>query len=180
MRIKVISYSMTGNNDALADRIAAELSAEHIRITEKNPRTMGTIAADMIFNRTPQIHQSLDLVKDGDLVVFMGPVWMGHVAAPLRACFKQLKGKPVQYAFCSISGGADGPNPKLAGDLSKRMGEAPVALVDLHIADLLPANPKPTREDTSSYHLKEADVTGLVGRMVEALQGAIAPVQGAA
>ena len=173
-RVKVVSYSMTGNNDAIAIGIAAELAAEHIKITEPKPRTNGTIVLDMLFGRTPKVNQKLDNVADNDLVVLVGPVWMGHVAAPLRACLKQLRGRPVRYAFCSISGGADGPNPKLAGDLTRRVGKAPAAVVDLHIADLLPPDPKPTREDTSSYRLKDNDVKIITDTMVKALRETIA------
>lgn len=172
-KVKVISYSMTGNNDALATGIAAELAAEHIKITEPKPRTNGTIALDMLFGRTPKVSQRLDNVEDNDLVVIVGPVWLGHVAAPIRSCLKQLRGRPVKYAFCSISGGADGPNPKLAGDLTKRVGKAPAAVVDLHIADLLPADPKPTRAMTSAYRLKDADVKTLAGAMVDRLRETI-------
>jgi NADPH-dependent FMN reductase. len=73
----------------------------------------------MLFNRTPKVNPIADKVEDNDLVIFVGPVWMGQVAAPLRAYFKHLKGRLDQYAFVSISGGADGPNPKLAGELKK-------------------------------------------------------------
>ncbi len=53
MQTIVISYSLTGNNDALATSIATELVAKHIKIIESKPRTNGTIALDMLFNRTP-------------------------------------------------------------------------------------------------------------------------------
>ncbi|MCK4731406.1 MAG: flavodoxin family protein, partial [Methanophagales archaeon] len=55
MKVTVISYSLTGNNEALAASIASEISAEHIRITESKPRTNVTIALDMLFNRTPKV-----------------------------------------------------------------------------------------------------------------------------
>lgn len=172
MNFKVVSYSMTGNNEALARSVAAELGAEHIMVTEPGPRTMGTIAADMMFNRTPRIDQSMASVTEDDMVVLMGPVWMGHVASPLRACLKQLRGRTVRYAFCSISGGADGPNPKLERDLAKRAGRRPVALVDLHIADLLPPEPRPTRQDTQDYRLSDTDVRGLTDAIVGLLREA--------
>ena len=36
MKIIVISYSLTGNNDDLAAGVAAQLEADHIRVTETN------------------------------------------------------------------------------------------------------------------------------------------------
>ena len=148
--MKVVSYSLTGNNEALAASLAAELAAEHIKITESKARTMGTIILDMLFKRTPRVSPIPDKVEDNDLVLFVGPVWMGQVATPLRACFKHLKGRIGQYGFIAISGGADGANLKLAGELKKRAGKEPSALIDLHIADLLPPDPKPGRKETST------------------------------
>jgi len=173
MKIIIISYSLTGNNEALASSMAAELGAEHIRISEAKPRTYFTITLDMLFNRTPKVNPIADKVEDNDLVIFVGPVWMGQVAAPLRAYFKHLKGRLDQYAFVSISGGADGPNPKLAGELKKRVGKEPTAVIDLHIADLLPSDPKPTREDTSAYRLNDEDVRSLTDKIVKTLKEAM-------
>lgn len=177
MKITVISYSLTGNNEALAASIASEISAEHIRITESKSRTNVTIALDMLFNRTPKVNSIVNNVEDNDLVIFVGPVWMGHVASPLRAYFKHLKTNLNQYAFVSISGGADGENPKLAGELIKRVGKEPVALIDLHIADLLPSDPKPTREITSAYRLNDEDVRNLTNKIVKTLQEAMAKLK---
>jgi len=99
---------------------------------------------------------------------------MGQVASPLRAYFKRLKGRLGRYAFVSISGGADGPNPKLGAELSQRLGKEPAAVIDLHIAALLPADPKPTRQDTSSYRLTDEDAIRLTDRVLESLHGALA------
>ena len=138
MKTIVISYSLTGNNGALAESLSTAIGADHAAITESRPRTMGTITWDMILNRTPKIDLPVDGVEGYDLVLFVGPVWMGYVASPFRACFKQLGGRIDRYGFVSISGGADGPNAKLKDDLTKRLAKAPICLVDLHVADLLP------------------------------------------
>jgi hypothetical protein len=169
----VISYSFTGNNKALAERLAAAIGAEHVRITEPKSRTTGTIAWDVLFNRTPKIDLPVESPEAVDWALFCGPVWMGQVATPFRACFKQLGPRISQYAFVSISGGADGPNPKLEGELEKRLGKKPACLIDLHIADLLPAEPKPTRNDTMAYRITDNDVSHLTDAVVAALPQAI-------
>jgi len=174
MKVTIISYSLTGNNEALATSIAEELAAEHIKISESKPRTKGTIILDLLFNRTPRVNPVAGTVQDNDLLIFVGPVWIGHVATPLRAYFRNLRDKPGQYAFISISGGADGANLKLAGELNKRVGRAPAALIDLHIVDLLPSHPKPNRKDTSSYRLNERDVKSLTNTVMKALRGTVA------
>jgi len=170
MKVTVISYSFTGNNRDLAASLAATLEAEHVCITEPKSRTMSKIVLDTVFNRTPKIVMPVEKTEEVDLLLFVGPVWMGQIASPFRACFKQLGQKIGEYAFISISGGADGQNPKLAGELEKRLGKEPVCLIDLHIADLLPSEPEPTRKDTMAYRVTERDVKHLTDTIVAALQ----------
>lgn len=172
MKTVLVSYSLTGNNDALAAGIAAELAAEHIRVTEPRVRTMGMIALDRLFGRTPRVTPAVECMDGCDLALFVGPVWMGRVAAPLRAHLRHLRRMPVRYAFVSVSGGADGPNLGLAGDLRKRAGRAPAAVIDLHIVDLLPPNPKPTRKETEDYRLTEQDVRSMTGIVTKSLREA--------
>ena len=174
MKVKVISYSLSGNNEALASSLAAELSAEHIKITESKRRTMITFILDMLFHRTPQTSPTVDQVEDkikgSNLVLFVGPVWFGQVATPLRVYFEGLKAVLDKYAFISISGGAAGPNPKLADELKNRTGKEPTVLINLYIADLLPSEPKPTMEVTSAYHLKDSDVKSLTNTILKSLR----------
>jgi hypothetical protein len=174
MKTAVISYSLTGNNNDVASRLAAAFGAEHIRITEPKQRTMGTIVLDMIFNRTPKITLSPEVDLDQyDVKLFVGPVWMGHVASPFRHCFKSLNGKVGRYAFIAISGGADGPNPKLASDLKKRLGTEPVDLIDLHKASLLPPQPKPTRDVTMVYRINDREAKQLTDTVIAKLKGIV-------
>ncbi len=173
MKTIVISYSLSGNNEALATSIASKFAAEHIKITESKTRTIMTIILDILLNRTPQVNPTADKIADkvqGNLVLFVGPVWLGQVATPLRAYFKYLKDTLGQYAFISISGGALGPNKKLAGELKKRVGKEPVTVINLYIADLLPSNPKPTTKDTQAYHLNKNDVERLTNAITKTLQ----------
>jgi flavodoxin len=169
MKAIVISYSLTGNNQDLAASLAATLGADHVRITEPKSRTTGTIVMDVVFRRTPKIVLPVEKMEDYDLVLFVGPVWMGQIATPFRACFKQLGQKIDKYAFITICGGADGPNPKLADELGKRLAKEPVCLLDLHIADLLPSEPAPTRDDTMAYRITDKDVEYLTDTVVSTL-----------
>lgn len=170
MKVAVVSYSLTGNNEALANSIAEELVVEHMKIKETKSRTINSIVLDMIFNRTPQVQPTPDKLENYDLILFFAPIWMGQVATPLRAYLKHLKTNPCKYAFISISGGADGANPKLAGELKKRVGKEPDALMDLHIADLLTSDPKPTRKDTSAYRINNGDIRKLTDIIIKTVR----------
>src|SRR5512136_2043847 len=107
MKMTIVSYSLTGNNERLAKNLAGALAATHISITEPKGRTMATIALDNMLNRTPRVTVPAVKPEEQELVVFVSPVWMGQVASPLRACFKELGPKLGKYAFVSICGGAE-------------------------------------------------------------------------
>ncbi len=172
MKIVVISYSLTGNNETLANRIAKELAVEHIIIKEAKPRTIGSIILDLILNRTPKVQPTPDKLENYDLIIMFGPIWMGKVATPLRTYLKNLNKNQQRYAYISISGGADGVNPKLAGELNKIAGEFPVVLLDLHIADLLPSGQNSVRKETSAYKITQEDINKLSVTVMKTLMEA--------
>lgn len=97
---------------------------------------------------------------------------MGIMASPLRAYFTKLKDNLMEYYFITICGGADGKNsnPKIIMDLEKRVGKKPTKLIELHIADLLPPEPKPTRDDTMKYKLTDEDIKNLTSKVLRILQ----------
>lgn len=170
MKTVIMSYSLTGNNEALAKSIAEELKVEHIRITEPKERTNGTIAADLVFGRTPRTEPTPQVMSAYDLIIFIAPVWMGQPAFPMRSYLKQLKKHPQKYAYVSISGGAMDNNPGLPGALKRRTGVEPVTVIDLHITDLLPTEPKPTAQVTSAYRLTVHDIENLTKSAVTMLR----------
>lgn len=161
MKIAVVSYSYTGNNNKFATCVAQNLSVEHIKITTQKPITMGNIILDMAFNRIPKVHPAPDALKPYDIVLFFAPVWMGHIASPLRPYLQIVNSSPKAYGFFSISGGADGGNPKLLAELLKRTGTKPTIMLDQHIKNLIYQNTTPTRNDTSAYRISEAEAGSL-------------------
>ena len=168
----VVSYSLTGNNRALAKSIAGKLKAKHIDVTEKRSkkRTMGTTVKELLLSLTPKTEPPADIINRDDAVILVGPVWIGSVATPLRAYMKRLAKLPCPYAFATISGGADGHNLKLAGELKRRVKRNPVAVLDMTIADLMPKDPKPTRDDTSAYKVTDKDIETLTNQALPALE----------
>ncbi len=161
MNIAVVSYSYTGNNSLLAECVARDLSAKHIMITVEKPITMGSITMDMLFPRTPKVYPTPDILHQYDFILFFAPGWMGKIASPLRAYLRYLKSNPQPYGFLSISGGADGENLKLSGELMKRTGAKPVILLDQHTKDFIVANSSPTRKDTTEYKISETEANRL-------------------
>ena len=173
MNIAIISYSLTGNNSRFAESLAEHLSAEHVRVQPKKPVTYGTITMDLMLGRTPAVAPSPESLSRFDLLVFVAPIWMGLVAFPLRAYLAALKRRAQPYCFLSISGGADGVNPKVPEELKKRTGQAPVFVLDQHIRALLPAEPAPTRDDTSKYQITDEDLAQITRKALEQLKLAV-------
>lgn len=161
MKTLIISYSRNGNNQALAEKIASETSATHIMLQEDEPRKFSAIALDMALKRSPLLHHEAIEPTDWDYVIFISPVWMGQVASPLRACFRQFKNKINRYAFISLSGGAKGPNTRLQRELEKRLGRSPEALHNPLIIDLMPKDQEITPEQIDNYQLSSDDLEKL-------------------
>lgn len=167
MNIAIVSYSYTGNNDMLATYVARDLAAAHIKITTQRTLTMRGIIMDMVLSRTPRVQPDPDQLRQYDMVLFFAPVWMGHVASPLRAYLRYLKSNRRAYGFFSISGGADGGNPKLYGELLKRTGAKPAIVLDQHIKELMANNSELTRTDTSAYKISKEEAGRLSATAAE-------------
>ncbi|MEA4816387.1 MAG: hypothetical protein VB120_05975 [Lachnospiraceae bacterium] len=161
MSITIISYSMTGNNNTLASKIANALSTEHVKITEPKKRGYGTITFDLLFRRTPRVFPGPETLSQYDEVIFVAPVWMGQPAFPLRAYLKFLKAHPHKYGFVTISGGSLNPNPKLRDNITRLAGNAPSVFVAMYIADLMPKELEINPKSVESYHLTDKDMESL-------------------
>ncbi len=167
MKTCIISYSMTGNNEALAKRLASNINAIHISVKE-NKRTMGKTILDMIFGRVPKVQPEAAVTDDYDEVIVAGPVWMGKVASPLRQYLLHIKKNKRPFKFITISGGALNKNPGLKKDLSKYGGEKLLLLKDMYISDLLGKTDADTK-DTGEYKLTNKDLDVLEKAMAQEL-----------
>lgn len=155
MKTLIIYYSYTGNNGELAEKIAEKMGADLYRIIEKRERTTKSIIFDMLLNRNPRLKGVPENVENYDLVVFIAPVWIFKIASPLRTCFKHLKNRIKKYGFITVSGGALGPNTKIASELVKRLGKNMAVQLDFTIANFLSVGKNPTSEETGKYKLEE-------------------------
>ena len=147
---------MTGNNEALAKRVASAIDATHHIVTEKK-RTMGRIVLDMAFGRVPKVEPDASIIDDFDEVALVGPIWMGKVASPLRSYLLRIKKNQRSFKFISISGGALNKNPDLKKDLYKYGGKNLSLLKDMYISDLL-NKADVEMKDTSEYKVTQADL----------------------
>lgn len=169
MRTAVVSYSYTGNNNKLGAALAEALGAQHIAVIPDEPVTMNTIALDMLFGRTPAVKPDPAALAEYDRVILLAPAWMGKAAAPIRPYLKQLKKKPVPYAFVTLSGGSLNPNPRLPRDIAKRAGARPFAFEARYITTLL-CGSSPTPQQTSDFRLSDEQAKEMAQSIVQAIQ----------
>jgi flavodoxin len=171
MKIKVISYSFTGNNEALAANLAKEINAEHLRITEPKKRTGGKIVRENLFNKDPKINLSGDEISAEDFAIFISPFWFGKIASPMRAYFKKFKSTPSKYGFLSLCVGYDDSEEyqNFKNELAQMVGCEPEFVILKRIADLLPSGQEPTQKLLTEYRITQEDLTMLVASIKEKL-----------
>jgi len=172
MKTIIVYYSNTGNNAAFANRLSVELGADVFRLVETRPRTIGSSILDLLLGRCPRLETLPEGLDTYDLVVFIGPVWMFHVASPFRRVFRDNRVGVKRYAWLSVSGGALGPNVPIAKELVRRMGKNLAFSLDLNIAQFCEVPAKPSPDDTSGYRLAEhpADLDRLTRVAAEAVR----------
>lgn len=170
MKSLVISYSYTGNNALLAKGIAEKTESDYLAIQEIKKRRLITIVLDVIFNRTPKIHQLQKKVENYDFIIYVAPIWFGKIATPFRQIFKHQKNNPINYAFVSISAGANGIFPTVGKELQKYLSKKPKVLIHHLISDLVPNDQRANRKLLDSYKLGQEDAVMLIDNTVHTLQ----------
>jgi len=160
MKTSIVYYSFTGNNAKLANAIARKLNADCIELKETRKRTVFTIVLDVFFNRTPKIQNIENQLDQYEYLIFVAPVWFGNIGTPMRSVFQYIKGKNKIISLVSLSAGADGINPGLESEITKRTNTIPKVVINQLISYLLPTNPKQNRKLLDEYKIsgEEADV----------------------
>ena len=108
----VIYYSLEGNVDFVAKKIAENLGADIFRIeTLKEYPKKGLLkffhgGKDVVSGVKPELKGELPSLEGYDKIVIGAPVWAAKPAAPLNTFFDKvdLSGKKC-YAFASSGGG---------------------------------------------------------------------------
>jgi len=137
-RILVAYYSRSGNTGMVANALTESLRADEETIQESNEREGWTgflrSAMDVIRKRTVPILPGHFRPDDYDLVVVGTPVWVGHVAAPVRTFLTESGPACKSLAFFCTMGGS---NPSHAfADMEKIAGSKPLATLGVSEKEL--------------------------------------------
>jgi len=171
MKVGILCYSLSGNNERVASAVAERLGLELGKVFEPGVRRMLSTVLDIIFKRIPKVIPAPEVIGGYDLVVLFAPVWIGHIATPIRAYLDYIREKEVRYGLVTVSGG---PNPKVKDELIRRTGREPEFFVELSIVDLLPAGVKPTITSVMRYQLSAEDVKALSEKVVAVISPRVA------
>ncbi len=134
----IVYYSLEGNTDAVAKRLAELCGADLLRLEVKKAYpSKGLVkflrgGKSALMAETPELLPYEYNADKYDTVVFGFPVWASNVAPPLRSFIKQnpISGKRV-FAFACLGGsGAEKAFAKLSAALGIQKPEATLALIE--------------------------------------------------
>lgn len=173
MKTLIISYSITGNNDKLASSIAKELSIDHVKITDPKGKITCGIILKHLTNRTPKVQPSPEIISKYDFIILCGPIWMGMVAAPLRAYFKYIKENSHKYAFVTLCGSAANENKTLEKHIFKKTGKEPEVFVQYSLTDLFQKDSQSDVKDIINYQATDKEIEKVKNMAVKELKNKI-------
>ncbi len=126
MKTLIVYYSLEGNTAWMAERIAAKLSADLLRLVPKKAypdkgfRKFFWGGKSAMMKESPELEPYTAELSGYDRIVFASPVWAGTFAPPLRTFIRKESPREKQFAFALCSGGGS-PDKAFAG-LSKLLG----------------------------------------------------------
>ena len=128
MKTLIVYYSLEGNTEYAAGRIAAALQADTLRLRPKKAYADKGFAKffwggkSAVMAEKPELEPYEIDLADYDRIILGFPVWASNFTPPLRTFLSEhlteIKGKQVAAFACQMGGGAD----KALAKLRKFMG----------------------------------------------------------
>jgi flavodoxin len=153
MKNLIVYYSFTKNNEKLALYLRKQLNCDIVKLETVRKRTGFSILFDLMFGRKPDLKPVPYYLKDYDHVIFLGPIWAGKIAMPLKSFLINEKQNIKAYSFITLCGGVSGQKEKITRELTLNFGKNPVKVVELWINNLLSADKKDTIKSTTGYRI---------------------------
>ena len=138
MKTIIVYYSLEGNTQYAAEKIAGEIGADLLRIQPKKAypnsgfRKFLWGGKSAVMAETPEL-EAYDFDSDAyDRVIIGFPVWAGNVTPPIRTFLREndLKGKTLAAFACQSGAGAEKAFRKLVEAAGKESLEAELILID--------------------------------------------------
>ena len=138
MNTIIVYYSLEGNTDYAARRIASELGADLLRLEPEKAypdsgfRKFFWGGKSAVMAETPKLGPYSFDASAYDRIVFGFPVWAGNVTPPIRTFIKEndLAGKRISAFACESGAGAEKAFGKLKAALGIETLEAELILIE--------------------------------------------------
>ena len=138
MKTLIVYYSLEGNTDWAARRIADILGADTLRVypvkayPDKGFAKFFWGGKSAVMAETPALEAYAAPLEAYGRVIFGFPVWAGNVAPPIRTFVREndLSGKRIAAFACQSGAGAEKAFEKLTACLGIGALEARLALID--------------------------------------------------
>ncbi|MCF7927461.1 MAG: hypothetical protein K9L68_00080 [Spirochaetales bacterium] len=155
MKIHIVYYSHSGNNEALAAELQRRLGCEVTQIMDAKRRTGFSLFLDSFFDRKLPFQIRGPHPDFTGLVIFVGPVWNYRIGAPLKNYIRSISGELGKFAFLTICTGRKRQHQKLNRQLLELTGREPRAIAELCVNDLLPEKHRGKIKYAGSYQVGE-------------------------
>ncbi len=138
MKTVIVYYSLEGNTEFAAEKIAAKLGADLLRIQPVKAYPSGGFrkflwgGKSAVMAETPKLAAYTFDAAAWDRVIFGFPVWAANVTPPIRTFIKEndLTGKRIAAFACEGGSGAEKAFARLKAALGMDTLEAELVLID--------------------------------------------------
>jgi len=158
MKTLIVYYSFTQNNAALATMMQKRLDCEMLRIETLRRRSAFSIFLDAAFGRKPAILKHNLTISNYEQIVFVGPIWMGKIAGPLKTFLSEEKGNIRRYSFISVCGGLTGQKEKIEDELTSIVGSRPQSVCELWISEIVSEKVTKNAKNVSAYRIRSSEL----------------------
>ena len=135
MKTLIVYYSYMQDNESIAKELQQQLGgADILKIEEMESRTAFTVFLDNLFNRTPNIKENKIPFSIYDNFIFVGPIWAGKIASPIKTFMFQKSNLIKRYSFISVySELISNQKKKITEQLRKLLKRDPEIVTELTI-----------------------------------------------
>ena len=138
MKTLIVYYSLEGNTDFAAKKIAEKMNAGLLRLAPEKAypdsgfRKFFWGGKSAVMAETPALQKYAFDPAAYDRIIFGFPVWAGNVTPPIRTFLKEndLQGKRFAAFACESGSGAEKAFAKLKSALGTDTLEAQLILID--------------------------------------------------
>lgn len=131
MKTMIVYYSLEGNTKYAAEKIAAALGCDLLRIEPEKVYPTGKVSKFLwggksaVMAETPQLKPYEFDVAQYDRIILGFPIWAGNITPPIRTFIKDndLKGKQFAAFACQAGNGAEKAFAKLSQLLGAPLDE---------------------------------------------------------